>query len=489
MKIALINVSGQLSLDGSRLISALLKRAGNHVWNVFLARKAPLHYDEDELAPLHEIFKQVDLVLLAIYSTYAVRAVQVTEFIHRHYPGMLVVWGGPHCISAPELGLQHADGVCFSEGDQAIVDFVERLEAGTDYGSTPNMAFKTSGAHVVNESLPPFKDLDSLPYYDYGLENHFLLDQGLFPITKGTLEERHAGYPYYTPMLYFLTSRGCPHRCSYCNNSRYIQVFGHNTIRFHSVDRIIDELVHTLECFDFFRLVGFGDDDFFARPIKQIEDFARQYKKSVGLPFGIAVSANTFRKEKMEVLLDSGLKVIQMGVQSGSQRVLDDVYNRKIKVQKTKEAVQEIQPFLKKPGLDLLLDFIIDNPYETKGDIIQTYRYLVDLPLKVGINFFFLIFFPGTPIYERALRDGIIEPFDEKMFRLYTRGAIRYQKNFEMVLVLFIRYLRQHPRILRFIPNFILHFLGSGFMRAVASVFPKSFHSFISKPFLRKKPT
>ncbi|MBN1849064.1 MAG: B12-binding domain-containing radical SAM protein [Deltaproteobacteria bacterium] len=489
MKIALINVSGQLSLDGSRLISALLKRGGHHVWSVFLARKVPLHYHDDELAPLHDLLRQVDLVLLAIYSTYAIRAVQITQFIHRHYPGLLVIWGGPHCISAPELGLQYADGVCFSEGDEAVLDFVDRLEAGADYLSTPNMAFKTNGSHIVNKSLPPFTDLDSLPYYDYGLEDHFLLDHGLFPITKKILKERHAGYPYYTPMLYFLTSRGCPHRCSYCNNSRYIQVFGHNTIRFHTVDRIIDELVHTLEHFDFFQLVGFGDDDFFARPTKQIEDFARQYKKKIGLPFGIAVSANTFKKEKMEVLLASGLRVIQMGVQSGSQRMLDQVYNRKISVQKTKEAVQAIQPFLKKTGLDLLLDFIVDSPYETKADIAQTYRYLLDLPLNVGINLFFLAFFPGTPIYERALRDGIIEPFNENTFRLYTRGPVRYQKNYEMVLVLFVKYLRQHPGMLRFVPRFMLRFLGSGFMCAVASMFPKSFYSLISKTFLRKKST
>lgn len=71
--------------------------------------------------------------------------------------------------------------------------------------------------------------------------------------------------------------------------------------------------------------MGFADDDFFIRTLKDLEDFAEKYKCRIGLPFGVAVSPNTFSKEKMEILLDAGLKAIQTGVESGSQRVLDEV--------------------------------------------------------------------------------------------------------------------------------------------------------------------
>ena len=229
MNIVLINVSGRQSSDGSRLISALLKRAGHLVKSVFLSRPEPLDYKPEELEPLDEILIEANLVMVAVYSSYAVRAVQVTQYIHKKFPGMKVIWGGPHCISVPELGLRYADGICFSEGDQAVVDFADRLEAGSDYLHTPNMAFNVNGSHLVNEVLPPFADLDSLPYYDYDLDDQFLLDQGLFRMTKEMLRERIAGYPYNVPVLYFITSRGCPHSCSYCNNTRYIKLFGRNT--------------------------------------------------------------------------------------------------------------------------------------------------------------------------------------------------------------------------------------------------------------------
>ena len=102
---------------------------------------------------------------------------------------------------------------------------------------------------------------------------------------------------------------------------------------------------------------------------------------------------------------------------------------------------------MKTHQIELLVDFIIDNPYESKDDIMQTYQYMLDLPLKVRINLFFLAFSPGTPLYERAIKDGIIEPFDEKIFRFYTRDVIRFQKNYETLLILMLRKVRRHTRI------------------------------------------
>ncbi|MFC1980617.1 B12-binding domain-containing radical SAM protein, partial [Chloroflexota bacterium] len=439
MEIALIDVrfarslGGGVSYSGSRLIYALLKRAGHSVKLVSLIKPDPFAYKQDEIEQLHDILKDVDLVMIAVYSACAVLAVQVTEFVHQKYPGMKVIWGGPHCIAAPELSLRHADGVCFCEGDECVVEFVNKLEAGDeDYLKTANMAFNIKGSPVINDVRPPFEDLDSLPFSAYSSEDQFLLDGGLFPLTKENVKNYFSVYPYGRPSLHMSTSRGCPHQCSYCNNCRYVALFGHNSIRFQSVARFMDELESHLNHLDFVERVSFTDDDFFARPTKQLEEFAERYKTKVGIPFGASLSASTYRKEKMEILLDAGLCSIQMGIQSASQRVLDEVYNREIKVAKTRDAVRQIEPYTKTHGLLFALDFIIDNPYETRDDIIQTYRYLLELSPRVWINMFCLVFFPGTPIYDRAINDGIIDPYNAKAFRSFrewVRGDILYQKN------------------------------------------------------------
>jgi radical SAM superfamily enzyme YgiQ (UPF0313 family) len=131
--------------------------------------------------------------------------------------------------------------------------------------------------------------------------------------------------------------------------------------------------------------------------------------------------------------------------------------------------------------LDLLLDFIIDNPFENKDDIIQTYKFFISLPDHIRINLFFLAFFPGTPIYQMALEDGLIEPFDENAFRFFTRSRLKYQKNYESFLLLFFKALRsRHATQNRYV-RLLLRVLGSKMVRSIAALLPKSLYSFMSK--------
>jgi radical SAM superfamily enzyme YgiQ (UPF0313 family) len=208
------------------------------------------------------------------------------------------------------------------------------------------------------------------------------------------------------------------------------------------VERVITELEDQLSRLGFIRSVIFGDDDFFVRPLDQLEEFAERYRARIGLPFGVAVSARTYRRDKLEILLDAGLVGIQMGVQSASQRVLRDVYRRTLAIGKVKETAAEIGGFGGRRRLDLYLDFIVDNPYETRADVLKTLRYALELPWRVKLNVFFLSYFPGTPLYERALADGFIKPYSQQAYRPYTRSRLRYQRNWETFLILLVRVLR-----------------------------------------------
>ena len=372
-----------MSSDGSRLISALLKQSGYSVTNIFLARSNPFNYEKSELMMLNPILETTQLVLIGVYSSYVLRAIDITKYIKRTFPEIKIVWGGPHCIAAPEMALEFADGVCFSEGDQAVIAFVDKMAADEDYSDIPNMAFRKGDKNIINKVLPPFKELDSLPFYDYDFNDSYLLDEQLVPLNKEIMKERFAYYPFYEPTFYFLSSRGCPNKCTYCNNSRYISMFGKNAIRFHSVDRIFSELEMYLKKLDFFKYVLIADDDFFMRPLDQIEDFAKQYKEKIGIPLGVAVSPNTYSSKKMRLLVDAGLRFIQMGVQTGSQRVLDDVFKRNTNVKKTRSVIRELTEYKKSDNIDLLVDFIIDNPYETREDVFLTYQSLLELPFML----------------------------------------------------------------------------------------------------------
>lgn len=482
MKIGLVNVTGRLLPgEGTRLISALLKRAGHRVTSVCLSRTEPLSYERPELSQLDAVFSDVDIVMIGVFSSYALRAVQVTDYVHERWPGRLVFWGGPHCIGAPELGLRHADGICFSEGDEAVPELVARLEGGGDWRGTPNFAFLSGGRAVKNAVLPPFRDLDNLPYYDYDLEGQYLLDGTLVPLTMERLKPRLLSYPFRTPTLYYTASRGCPHSCAYCHNCIYHAMWGVSPLRLIGVDRVLDEVEYQVAKFGCIEFVGFADDDFFQRSPAQLEHFAREYKRRIGLPFGVMASARTFRRDKMDMLMDAGLSTVEMGVQSGSQRVLDEVFHRPLSIAKTKDVVRELGTYERRYGLTLVLDFIIDNPWETREDVHQTVRYLLDLPPRTLLNVFFLTYFPGTPVYERAVAEGIITAFNLRAFRPYTRARLRFQRNWETVLILLIRLLRMAVRRKSTAMNAFLKFCVSRPVRRALGLLPTTFFAGLAR--------
>jgi radical SAM superfamily enzyme YgiQ (UPF0313 family) len=471
LNIALIDASGQITGYGVRLIASLLKRAGHSVRTVFIRSK--LSEDERELQPLTSILKDVGLVLISVYSYRAFEAVKVTEFVHRRYPGMKVIWGGPHCIAAPQWSLQYADGVCFSEGDQAVVELVDKIATGKNYLNTKSMAFYQNGSYTANTPYPPYSDLEKLPHPDYDLNTQYLLDSDLRVLSTKDLLRFAPRWATGQPTFWILSMRGCPHRCSYCNNACYNSLYGSNPLRFRSADHVLAELKTICDRFDFFRYVAFGDDDFFLRPTRDIERLAQEYQRHIKLPFYILGSVAAFNRKKMQILLDAGLKIIDMGIQSGSQRVLDRVFDRDMSVASARKVIECLRPYQQVYGLFILLDFIIDNPYETEHDIVQTYRLLCRLPSnRVHINLLKLSFFPGTPLYRRALADGFIEPFQEKTFRKFGRGSLVFQKNYMTFLLFFIRTLHRRG-IFRFLPKFMLHALASFPLRFLASILPE----------------
>lgn len=487
MTVTLVNISGRLSTDGARLVSALLKRAGHEVRNVALTRVDPLLYQHDELEMLKPLLDGAGAFLLSVYSSYAVRAAQVTDWMHQCFPGVPVFWGGPHCISAPRLGLAHADGVCFSEADEAVIDLIDRIARGADWRRTPNFAFQADGREVRNRVLPPFRALDSLPYYDYDFEGHWLLDRELVPMSREILKDRLASWPLRVPTFYYLTSRGCPHNCAYCNNCRYQALWGTTQIRLQGVERSIAEMEHQIRRLGFIEFVALADDDFFVRSRDQIADFAEHYRRRIGLPFGVAFSAQTWRKEKLELLLDSGLTVVQMGVQSGSQRVLDEVYRRNVSVDKTREVAKHLSSFADR--LNLSLDFIIDTPWETREDCYQTFRYILGLPPGIFVNLFFLACFPGTPLYDRAIAEGIIDPESQWSGRPSARSRLRYQRNWETVLILALRLLRLASRRRITALDTLMHTLGSRPVRLVMGLLPGEFFSALARLIQRVQTT
>jgi radical SAM superfamily enzyme YgiQ (UPF0313 family) len=211
-----------------------------------------------------------------------------------------------------------------------------------------------------------------------------------------------------------ITTRGCPFSCSYCGNSYFKSVFGRK-VRERSVHNVIAELrevkknPHVL-------YINIQDDCFFSHSREWIRDFCIEYKKHINIPFLVRVIPTMIDREKLGWLTDAGLSWIVMGIQSGSDRVNYEVFDRKIRFSSVKGAADMIAETRLAPFYEM----IVDNPYENEEDQIETVRSIAALKKPFTISLAHLTFFPGTPLAEKALKDGVTTE-DAYLFRYLVK--------------------------------------------------------------------
>jgi anaerobic magnesium-protoporphyrin IX monomethyl ester cyclase len=101
--------------------------------------------------------------------------------------------------------------------------------------------------------------------------------------------------------------------------------------------------------------------------------------------------------------------MVRMGIQTGSERT-KQLYKRKFSNEHILEAAKIINEHKDKVELPVY-DVIVDNPYETDEDVIDTLMFMSKLPVPFKLNRFGLFLFPGTPLYETVKQDGRLDEF------------------------------------------------------------------------------
>jgi len=211
-----------------------------------------------------------------------------------------------------------------------------------------------------------------------------------------------------------ITTRGCPFYCGYCANAYTMTVFG-KQIRKRSVAGCIEEL-KLVRKDPYVLYINFEDDWFFSHDSEWIKEFCTEYKKHINLPFMVRVFPGVPDREKLFMLRDAGLSLVVMGVQSGSDRVNFEIYNRKVRFSSVMKAAEIISETKAAPYYEM----IVDNPYETEEDRMECIDAMTKLKRPYIISLAHLTFFPGTMLTERAMKDGIADP-DEYLTRYMVK--------------------------------------------------------------------
>ena len=481
-KITLISLGLSTDAIGIRILSSLLKQNGYQSQLLFLptledlkrkATRIRYQYRENVLNQIINLCKDSILIGISLMTHHHSVAVELTRRI-KSFISAPIIWGGIHPTVCPEECLETADLVCVGEAEKSIIELASCLRNGYDISTIQGIWFKKNGCIINNGAGELARDLDSLPFPDYTFDDHHLLVQDkLEPMTPENwrrhlvkffppLNHDHPNNPAYQ----VLSARGCPFNCTFCGEYPLSEhIYGRYYFRRRSIANLIKELVWARNAFPFIGEICFCDDTFASRSFSEIEEFTRLYKEKIRLPFYILVSPVNVTKKAFDLLVDAGLTHVGMGIQSGSKTIIE-LYNRQHvgNVEQSLHAAKIINSY--KDRLLPYYDFIIENPYETNADFLDTVRLLIKLPRPYISRVYALSFFPGTELQKKAVADGIFyaDMYDKTFGQRYQGGYLNFlidmnkyhipQKMLEILISQPFLYLFNRPSVGRFLLGF-----------------------------------
>lgn len=430
MKIALVSTYTHPIALGLRYISSYLKAAGHEVEMLFMSSKratARADYSEAVLEDFVERLRDCDLIGMSLMTNTFLRASVLTQQIRDAGIRTPIIWGGTHPTVAPDESLEVADIVCVGEGEEPMLQLVEQLEAGKDPKNIPSLGFRGGGpfgneATFRNPVMSLAQKLDDIPFPDYELETHWIVgDGGLEPARldnlRGTLHR-----------LRVETTRGCPYQCTFCNNAVWLKIHKGKGkwVRTRSTDNVIAEIRRARECFPTIEEVNIIDDLFFIRSEEEIEEFAAKYMEHVNLPLELDAFPNTITEAKVRLLSRVPIALISMGIQSGSEDTLKNIYRRPTPLDKIIASID----LFKRYRIRAEYHYIVNNPFEPDENVIETMRFIASHHRSGAVlRVFPLAFFPGTPLYDRACADGKIVRRDDRAYQYVYTGNLQFAKH------------------------------------------------------------
>lgn len=369
---------------GPAYLAAILREAGHDVsvysQNVF-------HQTNEELALFlqENNFDVIGLGFLAARYVETVRP--LAKVINENKKGAKFIVGGHGVSAIPDYVLNdiQADVAVIGEAENSICFLVDAILNNTDLGGVRGIAFKEEGGVKINERAEMAKDLNKLPFPAWDL----------FPIDEIASRAIYVEGEQSDRSISMLTSRGCINRCSFC----YRMEMG---IRIRSIENVYEEMKILIEKYGINYFLF--DDEMFIPNRERIKKFVEMIKRFRYPIKYFAQSRVELAKDKeiLKMLKDSGCKILNLGLESLDQNVLN-LMGKNVKVEDNIMAVENTIAAGIHPGLN----FIWANP----GDTLESLEKIVEFLIKYDTQGQLRTVrpptpYPGCPLYYQAIKNG-----------------------------------------------------------------------------------
>jgi len=334
------------------------------------------------------------IVAISLLSPYVLIAKRLTELIKK-YTSAIVIWGGVGPTITPEEHIKLTDIICIGEGERALEELVVAVRDGKDYKNIKNLWVKDESKVIKNPQGSLIQDLDCLPFAEYGSEDMYFIEHN--KLSREDPELDH-------PILYLQSTRGCPYSCSFCIETMYHDMYKGlgKFVRRRSVGNIVKEVnMHQNKPNNRKKRVYFIDEVFGSAP-EFMDEFVPRYKKEVGLPFDVLYHPKSLKVRTIGKLVEAGVKEINFGIQTGSDKIRNDIFTRP----GTNAEIIELTKEISKHKVNIRYDLILDNDFETEETLKECINLILQLPKPVTFNTFSLQHFPDYPMTKMAVKAG-----------------------------------------------------------------------------------
>ena len=383
---------------GLPYISAVLKKRGHETSALALGTRFTTE-NPGIIARKLSIFRPDIVAITCMFNSFHFACHYLREF-RKYAPFAKYVIGGPHVTLNPEeASKKDFDIICVGEGEYPMAELAAAIDQGGEIPPIRNLWIKRDCDEW--ERNPPrnfIEDLDALPFPD----NEMWMDY-IIPHWQEVKFEQFV----------ILLGRGCPFNCTFCSNHSLKLSAQGKYVRMHSPQSVVEEIKqlkarHTEIVRIYLEVETIGAD------LKQLFDLCSELKKlNKNLSNPLEFSAN-FRvapgldfNKIFESMANAGFIRLNLGLESGSERVRKEIMNRNYSNQLFLDVIKA----LRENGLKFRINNMVGLPGETYKEYLETVRInRICLPDECNIQYFEP--YPGTKLYEVCKKLGAINTRD-----------------------------------------------------------------------------
>ena len=325
-----------------------------------------LGYTGDDLLRRIERFRP-DIVGVSMMTFGYRRAYDLFARIRREHPSLPIAVGGAHMSTFRRQAVADCPAIDYGfvlEGETSFRD----LCLGADLDAVSGLLFRRAGDIV---EVPPAGDqrLDEVPFPRYGR----------FELSR-----------YVVKRMNIVTSRGCPHRCTFCAVEAAIG----KRFRPRSPEAIVAEIGYWHD--RGYRDFGIADDNFSLLPerVDALCALLEQRRFDITLECSNGLRADSVDERLLRRMRGVGFDTVAFGVEAGNDRVL--------RVLRKGESIAEIEDAIRIScalGFNVILFFLVGSPTETRADVEDSIALARRYPVA-DARFYNIIPFPNTELFE-----------------------------------------------------------------------------------------